>query len=187
MKSAGGADPREREFPGALAQIDVAGAFDLERTLNSGQVFHWKRRGSGWEGMIGGEPCYVEQNGGELLAHGADAATISRYLALDHPLEEIIATFPRDAALDAAVIACSGLRVIRQPLWECVATFITSAQKAVPHIAQISHTLRQNYGKPARWAGGTLCAYPTPDAIAALDEADLRSCALGYRDRKSVV
>jgi N-glycosylase/DNA lyase len=179
VKPAGGAE--RGEFPGPLIEVEIEGAFDLERTLNSGQVFHWKRRGSGWEGMMGNAPCYVEQTARGLRVDGLPPETATRYFALDHPLSEIIASFPRDAALDAAVQACPGLRVMRQPLWECVATFITSAQKAVPHIAQISHTLRQKYGKPARWAGGTLFAYPTAKAIAALREEDLRSCALGYR------
>jgi N-glycosylase/DNA lyase len=62
-----------------------------------------------------------------------------------------------------------------------VATFITSAQKAVPHIAQISHTLRRNYGRAVSWLDGALHAYPAPAAIAALQEDNLRGCALGYR------
>jgi N-glycosylase/DNA lyase len=169
------------EFPASLIEVPFTGGFDLERTLNSGQVFHWKRRGRGWEGMIADAPCYAEQGSNCLSIHGVTADVARHYFALDHPLEEILASFPRDPALDAAVQACGGLRVLRQPLWECVATFITSAQKAVPHIAQISHTLRRNYGKPAIWPDGPLFAYPTPAAIAALREEDLRSCALGYR------
>jgi N-glycosylase/DNA lyase len=80
-----------------------------------------------------------------------------------------------------AIETCRGLRLIRQPWWECVATFITSAQKAVVHIAQISHTLRQRYGRAVEWAGERLFTYPSPAALAALAEADLRACALGYR------
>ncbi len=170
-----------KDFPRPLIAVPFTGAFDLERTLNSGQVFHWKRRARGWDGMIGEQPCYAEQTERGLQMHGVSVETAKHFFALDHPLETIIATFPRDAALDAAVQACPGLRVLRQPLWECVATFITSAQKAVPHIAQISHTLRRNYGRAVPWIDGDLHAYPEPAAIAALREEDLRGCALGYR------
>jgi N-glycosylase/DNA lyase len=164
-----------------LREFHFAGPFDLARTLNSGQVFHWRPRNGGWEGMIGATPCYIEQSGTILRIAGADEATVRRYFALDHRLEQIIASFPDDDPMREAVAACPGLRVIRQPHWECVATFITSAQKAVPHIAQISHTLRTCYGQAVSWEGGILHAYPTPNAIAALKESDLRDCALGYR------
>ncbi len=155
--------------------------FDLALSLNCGQVFHWQPREAGWVGTIGEHPCYAEQRGAELLVTPGLEQAARRYFALDHPLADILATFPRDAALDAARAACPGMRVFRQPWWECVATFITSAQKAVPHIAQISHTLRRRYGHPVQLGDETLYTYPEPAALAALEEADLRACALGYR------
>lgn len=166
-----------------LTRVDFEGPFDLEQTLQCGQVFHWVRRGPGWEGMICESPCYLEQRMDGFFAHGVSPAEAVRYFALDHPLESIVASFPRDPAMDAAAGMCRGLRLIRQPFWECVATFITSAQKAMPHITQISHTLRTRYGRAVKWPGGTLHAYPDPAALAALKEEDLRACALGYRAR----
>ncbi len=44
----------------------LAPDFDLEQTLNSGQVFHWQKVGDGFVGTIGDLPVYVEQ-GGEFL------------------------------------------------------------------------------------------------------------------------
>ena len=76
---------------------------------------------------------------------------------------------------------CRGLRIIRQPVWECLATFITSALKQVAHIAQISHTLRERYGRRLTWNDVSLFAYPAPERIAALEEGDLRECRLGFR------
>ena len=155
--------------------------FDLRLTLNCGQVFHWKPRGPGWSGMIGDEPCYLEQQGDTLLVTPAMTDKARHYLALDHDMGKIRASFPGDDAMQTAAANFGGLRIIRQPYWECIATFITSAQKAVPHITQISHTLRQRYGRRVQVENETLHAYPTPAALAALEEADLRSCALGYR------
>ena len=167
----------------SLTEVPYEGAFDLAATLNSGQVFHWQKCGAGWEGIIDQAPAYVVQEGVTLRARGVSPEVVRHYFGLDHPLAEIIRSFPRDAAMDAAVAACGGLRIIRQPSWECVATFITSAQKAVPHIAQISHTLRQRYGKSVAWTGGRAFTYPAPEALAELSEDELRTCALGYRAR----
>jgi N-glycosylase/DNA lyase len=164
---------------GPLRRVE-ARQFNLAITLASGQVFHWAPEGSGYAGVIGEQPVYVEQRG-EALLTDADPELVSRYFALDHPLEEIYRSFPTDPAMAAALAACRGMRIIRQPAWECTATFITSSMKQVAHIAQISHTLRRRYGRAA--GGGGAYAYPTPTRLAALTEADLRACALGYRAR----
>jgi len=155
--------------------------FDLDLTLGCGQVFHWVRAESGYVGAIGDWPLYVEQGAGELLVSAGSEDTASRYFALDHPLPEIYASFPDDPALNTALEFCRGMRIVRQPLWECTATFITSAMKQVAHITQISHVLRRRFGRRIAWEGPELYAYPTPEAVAALREEDLRECALGYR------
>jgi N-glycosylase/DNA lyase len=161
----------------ALSLI-AAPDFDLATTIRSGQVFHWLPQGAGYTGTIGDTPAYVEQRGSQL-ATGADPALVARYFALDHPLPEIYRSFPADPAMAAALEYCRGMRIIRQPAWECLATFITSSMKQVAHIAQISHTLRTRYGLPL--ADGRTFTYPTPARIASLREQDLRACALGYR------
>ena len=163
-----------------LAEI-AAPEFDLALTLGCGQVFHWRRHDAGWLGMIGDAPCYAEQRGETLLVPRGLEKIAAHYFALDHPLGKMRATFPDDPAMKAAAETCRGLRLVRQPHWECLATFITSAQKAVVHIAQISHTLRERYGRAAEWNGERLFSYPDPAALAALEEKDLRACALGYR------
>ena len=166
---------------GGLEATRAAEDFDLTLTLECGQVFHWQREGAGWLGAIGSDPIYVEQRGGEMFLPARMEVVVSRYFALDHPLAEICATFPDDPAMQAAAQFCRGMRIVRQPPWECVATFITSSMKQVAHIAQISHTLRRRYGEPVEWNGRKLFAYPSPETLARLREEDLRACALGYR------
>lgn len=153
----------------------------LELTLNSGQSFHWVREGGGWLGAIEGVPAYLEQRDGELWVNPGAARAAERYLALDHPLEAIEASFPRDPVMQEALRFCEGMRILRQPSWEALATFITSSMKQVAHIAQMSHALRRRFGQPLSWEGLQMYAYPEPAALAALQEADLRACALGYR------
>ena len=116
--------------------------FDLAMTLGSGQVFHWEKLGDGFIGAIGDRPVYVEQHGDSLLVSGDCEDLVRDYFALDHPLAEICASFPDDPVMSAAKEFCRGLRIIRQPKWECLATFICSSMKQVAHIRQISQNLR---------------------------------------------
>jgi N-glycosylase/DNA lyase len=170
--------------PMDLTRIE-APDFDLAMTLNSGQVFHWEKIGDGFYGMIGDRAVYVEQRGDILKVRFGETRAlpkvVARYFALDHPLEEICASFPRDLVMGAARDFCRGLRIIRQPHWECLATFICSSMKQVAHIRQISRALRQRFGQKKQICGGEVFSFPSPDAVARATERELRECGLGYR------
>ena len=176
--------------------------FDLAMTLDSGQVFHWEKSGDGFAGSIGDRATYVEQAGEVLRAsfgdeqlecfkHSSLKMIVSDYFALDHPLAEICASFPNDPVMNAARDFCRGLRIIRQPMWECLATFICSSMKQVAHIRQISKKLRERFGEPLeidqpsprlrRGEPITVFTFPSAERIAASSEMELRKCGLGYR------
>lgn len=155
--------------------------FNLSLTLESGQVFHWRKKGSGYVGLAADQPLYVEQSGKTLLVAQGTESTVRRYFALDHDLSAIEATFPKDAAMKAALAFCRGARLIRQPVWECLATFITSSMKQVAHIQQMSTAISTRYGKPVSFGNEVLHTYPAPKRLASLKEQDLRACGLGYR------
>ena len=166
--------------------------FDLAMTLNSGQVFHWDKIDNGFAGTIGDVAVYVEQRGevlnvrdGEAPSPAREACALPRivahYFALDHPLAAICASFPDDPAMNAARDFCRGLRIIRQPKWECLATFICSSMKQVAHIRQISKALRERFGVPRKIDRHVAHAFPSARRLAESSESELRKCALGYR------
>ncbi len=156
------------------------GDFNLAATLSCGQVFHWDCAEDGWwSGLAGGERLVLRQEAEHLVVRCGRGATVRRYFALDHDLPAITATFPTDDTMTAAAAFCRGLRLIRQPRWECLATFITSSMKQVAHIRQMSLALRTRYGRPV--AGSPCHAYPAAEVLAAASEAGLRACGLGYR------
>src|SRR5213595_3635430 len=163
-----------------LAKIP-APDFDLAMTLGSGQVFHWENVDDGFVGAIGDRPVYVEQRGDSLLTSCEDEKLIRNYFALDHPLAEICASFPVDPAMGAAKEFCRGLRIVRQPKWECLATFICSSMKQVAHIRQISRSLRERFGRQRKIDKYVVHVFPAPQRLAESSEQELRECALGYR------
>ena len=166
--------------------------FDLEKTLDSGQVFHWEKCGRGFAGAIGEAAVYVEQQGDSLLVGSAQSeldrlnrsslcGAVAHYFALDHRLAAICRSLPRDPTMKAARGFCRGLRIIRQPKWECLATFICSSMKQVAHIRQISRALRTRFGQPKKIVDLVVHTFPSAQRLAASSEKELRRCALGYR------
>jgi N-glycosylase/DNA lyase len=155
--------------------------FDLALTLNSGQVFHWEKQGAGFVGAIDDEAVYAEQRGAKLLFRASHREVTSNYFALDHPLEDICQSFPIDVVMNEARDYCRGLRIVRQPKWECLATFICSSMKQVAHIRQISHALRARFGTRKTIYGTHAYVFPSAARLARASERELRACALGYR------
>lgn len=153
--------------------------FDLARTLHSGQIFHAMPDGTGWQVLVGDISLSVTQTGNTLRVPARHIELARHYLALDHPLESIYASFPTDPFSVAALASCRGLRILRQPLWECLGTFITSPMKQVAHIRQMSLALRARFGTTV--PGSPINAYPAPEILTAATEEDLRACGLGFR------
>src|SRR5207249_8851976 len=143
-------------------------------------------------GAIGNNPLYVEQRGQVLNARGTGEELdgfkpsslpqlVSNYFALDHPLAQICASFPADPIMTAARDFCRGLRIIRQPKWECLATFICSSMKQVAHIRQISAALRTRFGERREIGNHVVYTFPHAQHIAHASKTGLRECKLGYR------
>jgi N-glycosylase/DNA lyase len=165
-----------------LSRIPGAG-IDLAKTVECGQVFHWTRCEAGFVGTFGETPLYLEQVDDDLLVPEGHEALVRHYLALDHPMNIIEASFPEDPAIRAAIRFSRGIRIIRQPVWECLATFLTSAMKQVSHIRSISLAVRERFGKAVRLGALELYTFPAPEVVAACNLDDLLECRLGFRAR----
>src|SRR5437762_8167765 len=166
--------------------------FDLEKTLDSGQVFHWQEVGDGFVGTIWERALYLEQRGEFLKVRDGEPPSptreprvlpgiIARYFALDHPLAAICDSFPKDPVMNAARDFCRGVRIIRQPKWECLATFICSSMKQVAHIRQISLALGKRFGERRRIGDQLVYTFASPQRLTQASEKELLECKLGYR------
>ncbi|MGA2543172.1 MAG: DNA glycosylase [Verrucomicrobiota bacterium] len=162
--------------------------YDLAATLASGQAFRWRCREGGWTGVVGGRWVRLRPAAGRIAAETAapvaDWQWLRHYLQLDVNLPEVLAVFPRDdPALQAAVRACAGLRLLRQEPWECLASFICSSTKQIVQIHQIIALLCRRFGQPLPVPAGEEPAHSFPGyaQLAEVSESDLRGCKLGFR------
>jgi N-glycosylase/DNA lyase len=153
--------------------------FDLRMTFECGQTFHWAECDGGYAGCIGEKGVFLQQEGGILRYRGIDQESLRHYLAFDHDLEAIRHTCSTHPASLEASLACRGLRIMRQPHWECIASFILSPMKQVAHIRQMSMALRHTYGE--KLGNFPVPAFPAPNVLASTSEEELRRCALGFR------
>lgn len=172
-----------------LEQVFAVRDYALGDTLASGQAFRWKPvpGSDAWEGVIGSRWVRLAPGRDRIAARVACAVEdwdwLEDYLQIDADVGAIIASFPKDEHLSAAVVACRGLRLLRQEPWECLASFILSSTKQIVQIQQIVALLCERFGGriPAPEASGAAFGFPSPERIASLDEQELRCCKMGFR------
>ena len=161
--------------------------YDLSATLASGQVFRWRQNEGTWVGVVGARWVRLWQNRDTITAETAEPVTdwswLADYLQLGLNLRAVLASFPKDEPMRAAVTACRGLRLLRQDPWECLASFVLSSTKQIVQIQQIIASLCERYGKRIAVPPGQPPAFvfPSPQRLARATETELRKCKMGFR------
>jgi N-glycosylase/DNA lyase len=161
--------------------------YDLAATLSSGQAFRWRASGEGWTGVVGKRWVRLRATESGLEAQTfepiSDWGWLQEYLQTELELNSVLATFPEDEPMRAAIGACRGLRLLRQEPWECLASFILSSTKQIVQIQQIVSLLCERYGEPvaAPRLHGRVFSFPSAARLAGLGEAELRDCKMGFR------
>ncbi|MFC3958146.1 DNA-3-methyladenine glycosylase family protein [Halovivax cerinus] len=179
---------------GAIPDGDLTGGFDAYLTIESGQTYRWTRSdgrlyaadpsADAWyELAIDGEVIRVRPTGDGLEWRSTTDADpiIRRALRLDDDLERIVDAAPDDPLIQAAYEAHRGLRLVRDPPFDTLISFICSAQMRVERINTMVSTLAREYGTAIEFDGRTHHDFPTPDQLATATESDLRDLGLGYR------
>ena len=181
---------------GAIPISAIPGGLDLQATVESGQSYLWTRadgRTYERERARGGSAWYWTVLDGEVIrtrqvddALEWEATTdadplLRELLGLGDDLDAIVAATPSDDLIDAAYDAYRGLRIVRDPFFPCLVSFICSAQMRVARIFEMGAALRETYGETITVDGTTYHAFPTPGRLAATTEAELRDLGLGYR------
>lgn len=107
------------------------------------------------------------------------------YFDLDTDYAKYIAQINlNDTYLVNAATFGSGMRILRQDLWEMIVSFLISQQNNIPRIRRCIENICRKYGEKKENANGeTYFAFPKPEALAELDEDALKECNLGYRSK----
>lgn len=89
-----------------------------------------------------------------------------------------------DEYLKEAARFGSGIRILRQDIWEMIITFILSQQNNIPRIKGLIRSLSERYGKRKETPEGRVFyTFPDVESLARAKEEELRELKLGYRSR----
>jgi N-glycosylase/DNA lyase len=161
--------------------------YNLASTLDSGQVFRWQKRNDSWAGIIGKHCVHLTQTPVGIQAQSTAPVEnwnfLLEFLQTEIDFSVVLKSFPDDEPMRAAVVACPGLRLLRQDPWECLASFILSSTKQIIQIRQIIVLLCERFGDPLVVPPDepAMFSFPSPGKIARVSEAGLRACKMGFR------
>jgi N-glycosylase/DNA lyase len=155
--------------------------FNLDKTLSCGQVFRWVEAGGWWTGIVGERLIRIRQDGNILTWEGTDESFIRHYFSLDLDLPAVLSGIDRDPIIHQAIEECRGLRIIRQPPWECLVSYIIATFTNIPSIKRRITLLCREFGNEIDPEGGGYFSFPTQNALSRAEECQVRACSLGYR------
>lgn len=185
-----------------LLEIRLPGPLDLESTLECGQAFRWNRvkgpDGRTWfRGVVDSIGVMVTTDDASRLLvlyepNGTDRDSLARrifsYFSLDDDLDAIHRFLLEEACPESrhrqhevikqAVRHARGLRILRQEPWECLVSYIISANKNIPAICKTVDYLAQSLGSPAGLGQYT---FPTPQALLEAGADCVKQSKCGYR------
>lgn len=156
--------------------------FNLEHTIDSGQIFRYEKNGEFYYIIIGDAVIKIKQVGN--LLHYSSSKKISetqlkQFLGLNDDLPEILIQIGKDKLMNKAIAKYRGLRLIHQDPQECLPSFIASAFSNIPKIKMSLNKMSEKFGKKVAFDGKVFYAFPKLKDIDNLD--DLKECSLGFR------
>ncbi|MDR3030846.1 MAG: hypothetical protein LBU35_00470 [Holosporales bacterium] len=152
--------------------------FDIGQIANSGQCFRINKLDSQcWEVIAFGKRLIIKYIKGDNYIFDCSLEEYKTiwedYFDVKRDYEkiknEIIKT--NDPYLIAAVKYGSGIRILKQDLWEVIVSFIISQRNNVPRIKNTITKLCAPYKND----------FPSADILSKYEEADFKNIGLGYR------
>lgn len=163
--------------------------FSIPQICRSGQCFRLDETGKGiYEVTARDKYLKMEVQAERTIFHCGEEeyeAFWKQYFDLGTDYGEYLSRIdPKDEYLKKAAEFGSGIRILRQDVWEMIITFILSQQSNIPRIKRMISALSERYGEMRETPEGKVYhAFPDADSLAGATEEELRGMKLGYRSR----
>tara|TARA_B100001964_G_scaffold5709_2_gene6115 strand:- start:2913 stop:3752 length:840 start_codon:yes stop_codon:yes gene_type:complete len=150
---------------------------DVENSINSGQVFLWKKNETNWYGVNGQDILQVDKNG---KINSYQNLKIDFFRKSDD-IEKIIKSISKDKTVKMAVKKYQGLRILRQDPFQCLISFIVSSNSNIPKIKYCLENISKKFGKKTKFQNQEFFLFPKPEKLAKASISEITGCGVGYR------
>jgi N-glycosylase/DNA lyase len=155
--------------------------FNLEKTLECGQIFRYKKIDDLYLISHRDKLFKVMQEQSKLLFSGVDREFISDFFRLDDDYKAILKIIYQDDFMREAIDENYGMRIMRQDPWECLISYLFSANNNIDKIKKNVWMISERFGRPILHDGHKGFSFPAPGRI--LDYDALRACKIGFHSK----
>mgnify|MGYP005630730941 FL=1 len=150
---------------------------NVENSINSGQVFLWKKNKEFWYGVNGNDVLKVDENGNTNSYQNYNVD----FFRKNDNLDKIIKSISKDKTVKIAVKKFQGLRILRQDPFQCLISFIVSSNSNIPKIKSNMENISKKFGKKIKFQNQEFFLFPNPKKLAKVPINEITSCGVGYR------
>ena len=163
--------------------------FDISQICDSGQCFRMQEIREHVFQIIARDRYLEIEQQGQICTFSCSERELQEFWEEYFDLGTDYGTYiesinPRDLYLTHAAQLGSGIRILKQDLWEMIVSFLISQQNNIVRIRRCINNICEQYGEEKRTPDGRVYyAFPQPEALAGLEEDALKACNLGYRSK----
>lgn len=161
--------------------------FNLEHTLQCGQLFRWDKIGDYWYSVVREKVIKIRQSDDtlqfQIFLSDLDIAFLRHYFRLDDDLPYILSQIKKDEIIKKAIHSLYGLRITRQEPWECLISYVCATYKNIPAIKKMILNLSKTFGRKIKFESRSFYTFPKPSDLANASLKELKECGLGFRAR----
>ena len=162
--------------------------FSLTHIFDCGQCFRFNKIGNNsYTGVAFGKAVTVSESGEDVIFHDTSEGDFKNiwydFFDLSRDYGKIKKTLAVDDVMKKAVECGSGIRILKQDLWETIVSFIISQSNNIPRIKGIIERFCQNFGMKTEYMGNVYYTFPDIKTTASLSLDDLSVIRAGFRDK----
>ncbi|AFS81534.1 HhH-GPD family protein [Candidatus Nitrosopumilus koreensis AR1] len=160
-----------------LYDMQVKQPIDVENSINSGQVFLWKKNDKYWYGINGQDVLQVDEYGKikSLKNYKTD------FFRNKDNFDKIIKSISKDKIVKNAVKKYPGLRITKQDPFQCIISFIISSNSNIQKIKNNLENISKRFGERIEYKDQEFFLFPNARILSKASINEIKKCGVGYR------
>jgi len=159
------------------SNMDNNSIIDIEKSINSGQVFLWRKSGSNWYGINGQDILKITKSGNIKSYQNIK----TDFFRKKDDIEKILKSISKDPTTKKATKQYLGLRILEQDPFQCLISFIVSSNSNIQKIKSSLENISKKFGKRVKFDNQEFFLFPKPSRLAKASIDEIKSCGVGYR------